>query len=239
LLAALVGIAVAMAAVPSRAENALRTDRFSGAVGADSTAGIGSTVGADSTVGGPVGEAAEAPPVAPRKVGVLLESQLGILGFAGRLRNVAPPAFYSRIHAGYEPWEWLAVLAYSELAVTDTSRAQSAVARRAFPLFGFGGSLRGTWHVSTRLAVLAEASAGGLMADVGFGALGNLAFGDLESLGFTTGGRAGLEWHQVNPHLAFTLSGGTRYAPSTATTLAGVTDTPLLWDTTLGMRYAF
>ena len=63
---------------------------------------------------------------------------------------------------GYEIFDWLMVFADGELAFTDTSESQDESHASAFPIFGFGGGLRATIHV-TRAVRLLRAGQGGAL----------------------------------------------------------------------------
>jgi hypothetical protein len=228
---ALVVVAVTAGSSPARAQ--APTDL-------DASAPQGQALAAESALPPPTPPAPldEAPPAAPRRHGVVIESAVGALGFAGSFGGVAPPAFHFGASLGYEPWRWLMIFAYGELALTDTSVRQGPTQKRGLPFFGFGGGLRGTVHLTERVALALEARAGALQADVPSGALANLGYPELESLGLAVGGRLLLEWYQVDPHLAFVASGGSRYGFSFR---RGATDAgpPLLWEAALGLRYTF
>src|SRR5438309_154064 len=86
----------------------------------------------------------EAPPPLPRKKGLVLESSLGALGFAGQFRHVAPTAPWMHLTLGYEIFKWLMPFAEGEVAYTSTSVAQDPSKQHSFPILGFGGGLRGT-----------------------------------------------------------------------------------------------
>jgi hypothetical protein len=182
------------------------------------------------------------PPPRPRRRGLMLESTLGMLAFAGQFRHVAPPAYLMRAALGYELLRWLTILAESELGFTDTSESQDPSHARAFPLWGLGGGLRVSAHFTSRFAGFVEGHVGALAAAVPHNALSNLGFGSAESPGAYVGGRLGVEWYQLDPHLALIAQAGARAASGFQARLgAGTTsgDLPLLWDIGVGLRYAF
>jgi hypothetical protein len=180
---------------------------------------------------------AEAPPPRPHRKGVVLESTAGALGFAGQLRHVAPPGFWLHTQLGYEITDWLMVFGEGELGYTDTSVSQDPSHSIAFPIWGFGGGLRGTIHPSARFAFFGQGEAGALTAHVPHGALAILGFKNAESLGAQVGGRIGLEWYMVDPHMALVAQGGGRDAMGFAKRQGS--DLPLLWDAAVGLRYTF
>lgn len=168
----------------------------------------------------------------------MLESSLGALGFAGSFRNVASPALRVHTQLGYELARWFLLFGEGELAMTDTAASQGPIRARAFPIFGFGGGARFTVAVTERVSLFVQGGAGLMRADVPVGALAILGYRDAEDFNVYAGGRLGVEWHQINPHLALGLNGGARYAPGFAQA-GGAGDTPLLWDASVALRYAF
>ncbi len=160
---------------------------------------------------GPEGPA-EAPPPPPHRKGLVLESTLGVLGFAGQFRHVAPPAYWLHAQLGYELTPWLMAFGEGELAFTDTSEAQSASADMAFAMYGFGGGARATLHPSQRVGLFLQGEVGALSANVPHNSLTILGFKDAETLSFSFGARIGVVWYQVDRHLALTAQVGARDA---------------------------
>jgi hypothetical protein len=194
----------------------------------------GKTGEADSTL---TAAPPEAPPPRPRRKGLVLESTAGVLGFAGALRHVAPPGYWMHIQLGYELLRWLMVFADGELSFTDTSVSQGSQ-EIAFPIYCFGAGLRATVHVGDRLAVFVQGQGGELTAYVPRGALTDLGYRNAESLNGQFGGRIGVEWYQVDRHLALTAQAGARDALGFARVVGGP-DLPLMWDGAAGLRYTF
>jgi hypothetical protein len=180
----------------------------------------------------------EAPPPPPHKKGIVLESAMGVLGFGGQFKHVAPPGLFLHVQGGYEFFDWLMLFGYGDLAFTDTSEAVDPTKVRAFPIFGFGVGPRITIHATPRFAVYAQGSLGAMKADVPAKALAILGFKNAESLGLDLGGRLGIEWYQVDRHLALGLAGGVRDATGFAKQIGG-SDLPLMWDASLAIRYTF
>jgi hypothetical protein len=184
----------------------------------------------------------EAPlPPRPRHKGLVLETTLGVLGFAGKFGGVAPTAFWMETQIGYELLSWLMLFGEGELAFSDTSRSQDASHSRAFPIWGFGGGARVTWH-GKKVGLFGELAVGALTTYVPHGALSQLGFSGAESLGAQFGGRAGVEWPMADPHFALSLSGGPRVALGFARQTVGGAPKegmPLMWDTEGGVRYTF
>jgi hypothetical protein len=179
----------------------------------------------------------EAPPPRPRHHGLVLESTIGVLGFAGQFRHVAPPAYWMHIQLGYEALSWLMLFVESELAFTDTSESEDASHSRAFPLWGLGGGVRASAHLSVPVAAFVQADVGALTAYVPHGALAYLGFRDAESLGAQFGGRVGVEWYAKDRHLALCAQGGPRIAQGFSKFASS--GLPLMWDTAAGLRYTF
>jgi len=180
----------------------------------------------------------EAPPPPPHRKGLVLESRLGALAFLGDFRHVAPTAPWWHVDLGYELLSWLGVFGYGELCFTDTSEAQGSATTYAFPIYGFGGGARATVHATPRVALFLELDAGAMRADVPKGALALLGYGNAEKLGPSLGGRLGVEWYQVDRHLAFGLDVGLRDATGFAEQFIG-TGPPLMLDASAAVRYTF
>jgi hypothetical protein len=179
----------------------------------------------------------EAPPPPPRHKGVVLESSLGALGFAGQFRHIAPPAAWLHTLLGYEATGWLMFFGEAELAYTDTSEAAGPTEVRAFPILGFGGGARVTMHASERVAVYAQLAVDALAADVPHGALAVLGYKSAESINPAVGGRLGIEWYQVDRHVALGVEGGLRDMEGFARSRGS--DVPLAWDASGALRYTF
>ncbi len=181
---------------------------------------------------------AEAPPPPPRRKGVVVEQSIGALGFLGKLGGTTGhPALWLETQAGYELFDWLFLFAEGNLALTDTGDSVGPTQNRPFPILGFGGGARFTAHLSPRVAMFLEGSAGGDVAYVKSGVLANFGFAAAEKLGFYAGGRVGLEWYQVDRHIALGVSGGVRYMANIAYEAGG--DLPLGWSATADLRYTF
>lgn len=181
----------------------------------------------------------EAPPPPPYKKTVVLDSAIGAIGFFGEFGKVAPPGPYFRTQLGYEVLKWLMLFGEGELAFTDTSVREAPPRTRAFSIFGGGGGARFTVRFGERFGVYAQASVGMLKADVGKNALGNLGFRDAESLDTYLAGRLGFEWYQLDRHFALGFTVAARLAQGFGITRVGTSDTPLLGDAAVSLRYAF
>lgn len=236
-LAALFGVGLASSSARAADPPAGPTEeQIEAAVKADANATPAATASTPAVASPEVDE--EAPPPLPRKKGIVLESRLGALAFLGRFRQVAPTAPWFQIDGGYEIFRWLLLFGEAELALTDTSVAQDPSKARAFPIFGFGGGARVTVHVTDRVAIYGQGNLGAMKADVARNAFAYLGYKDAESLGIYFGGRLGVEWYMVDRHLALGLGAGIRDAKNFAKT-GPVSDTPLMLDAGLALRYTF
>jgi hypothetical protein len=180
----------------------------------------------------------EPPPMRPRHRGLVLETTLGVLGFAGDFRHVAPPAYWIHGEVGYEVLRWLMVFGESELALTDSGESQDESHTMAFPMWGFGGGVRTTVHATERVAFTVQVGVDEFAADVPHDSLTILGFRNAETLNLSYGGRVGAEWYQPDRHFAFLLALGGRDATGFAR-VAGGPDLPLMWDFGVGLRYVF
>jgi hypothetical protein len=185
----------------------------------------------------PGSEVDAAPPLRPRHKGLVLESTLGMLGFAGQFRHVAPTAPWLHAQLGYEVMPWLMLFGEGELAFTDTSEAEPLNVH-AFSIWGFGGGGRATFHATDRVAFFGQASVDALGANVPHDTLAIIGYRTAESLNASFGVRAGIEWYQMDRHLALTLQAGGRDAQGFQRFLAS-SDFPLMWDAAAGIRYTF
>jgi hypothetical protein len=181
---------------------------------------------------------AEAPPPPPYKKTLVLDSSIGAMAFLGQFRKVAPPGPWMHVQLGYELLKWLMLYGEGELAFTDTSGTQPPPRTRAFPLFGFGGGARFTVRFTDRFGVYAQGGLGAMKADIATNALGILGFRNAESLGLYLGSRLGVEWYQIDRHLALGLNAGIRLAQGFVKTGASL-DTPAAVDGGVALRYAF
>lgn len=181
----------------------------------------------------------QAPPLRPRPQGLVVESALGALGFAGRFRHVAPPAYLFRTQVGFEVLRWLMIYAAGEVSLTDTGESQDASHSIAFGMVDFGGGLRVTIHATERVAVFVEGEGGAMTAIVPHNALTVLGFHNAESLNPAIAARLGVEWYQVDRHLALTAALGGRYATGFKDAIPSLSDIPLMWDLCGGLRYVF
>jgi hypothetical protein len=179
---------------------------------------------------------AEAPPPPPRKKGFVLESSIGVMGQAGHLKNITPAAPWFGIRFGYEPLRWLMVFGESDVWVASTSYAHPPPPPRSFAFWSFGAGFRITVKPSDRVGLYLQGSlgAGRATEDV----LELYGYPHAEELGLYQSGELGVEWYQVNPHLALAAHGGARNYPRT---LKRDRDSqpPVTWLSGLALRYTF
>jgi hypothetical protein len=180
----------------------------------------------------------EAPPPLPRKKGLVLETRLGALAFLGKFGDLAPPAPWLHAQLGWEFYNWLMVFGYGELAFTGTSNETVESETYYFPIYGFGGGVRFTIHVTDRVALFLQPDAGALTTIVPRNTLTYIGFENAQSLGFCIGGRLGVEWYQIDRHMALGLAVGLRDALSFRIQ-DGVSDVPLVLDASASLRYTF
>jgi hypothetical protein len=178
----------------------------------------------------------DAPPPPPRKKGLVLESSVGVLGHIGHLKNITPNAPWFGLRFGFEPIRWLMVFAEGDLFVASTSYAHPPPPPRSFAFWNVGGGVRLTVRPLDRLGIYLQGSLGGGKAteDV----LELYGYQHADELGFYQSAELGLEWYQVNPHLALTLHGGVRNYPR-ALKRDRDTKPPMTWLGGPGLRYTF
>lgn len=178
----------------------------------------------------------EAPPPPPREKGLVVESSIGVFGHVGHLKNITPAAPWFGLRVGFEPLSWLMVFGEADLFVANTAYAHPPPPPRSFAFFSFGGGVRLTLKPTERLGVFLQGSLGGGRAteDV----LEIYGYQHAEELGLYQSAELGLEWYQVNPHLALGVHGGVRHFPRT---LKRDRDTqpPLGWLSGVQLRYTF
>lgn len=189
-----------------------------------------------SQTGGSDDDSEDAPPPPPRKKGFVMESSVGVFGQAGHLKNIAPAAPWFGLRLGYEPLRWLMVFAETDLFVANTAYAHPPPPPRSFAFFSFGGGVRLTFKPTDRFGIFLQGSlgAGRATEDV----LEIYGYQHAEELGLYQSAELGLEWYQVNPHLALGMHGGVRLYPRT---LKRDRDTqpPLGWLSGVQLRYTF
>jgi hypothetical protein len=179
---------------------------------------------------------AEAPPPPPRRHGLTVESGIGALGHLGPLKNISPVSPWFHLKIGFEPFPWLLAFGETDLVFSSTEYAHPPPEPRTYRLYGGGGGLRVTIRVGERLGVYGEGSAG--LARVSEDVLEVYGYRSAADFHPYFGGRLGLEWYPVNPHLAIGVFGGLRsYASGLARERS--TESALCWLSGVGLRYTF
>jgi len=178
----------------------------------------------------------EAPPPPPRKKGFVLESSVGVMGQIGRLRHITPNAPWFGLRLGFEPLRWLMVFVDSDLFVASTSYAHPPPPPRSFAFWNAGAGFRLTFKPTDRFGAYLQGSlgAGRATEDV----LRLYGYRHAHELGLYEGAELGLEWYQVNPHLALSVHGGVRNYPR-ALVRDRDAQPPMTWLGGAGLRYTF
>lgn len=192
--------------------------------------------GTPASDGGPV-DPLDAPPPAPRRHGLVLETGLGAVGHIGPLKNIVPVAPRFEIRLGVEPLDWLMLFAEGDLVVASTSYASHPPPPRAYAHYGFGGGLRFTIELTERLGVLAQGSVGASRISEQ-NVLSIYGFPDADEWNLHLGGGLGVEWYQVNSHLALAAHAGVR-SYGDGLSRDGSSEPPLAWLANSEIRYAF
>lgn len=176
------------------------------------------------------------PPPPPRGHGFVIESTVGAMGHIGPLKNVSPTSPWFHLQLGFEPLAFLMVFGEGDLVFSNTSYANRPPDPRTYALFGFGGGLRLTVKPTDRLGIYVQGSAGG--AKITEDVLFYYGYRNADQLGLYYGGQLGLEWYQVNPHMALALNGGVKnYQDVLGRDRGG--EQALAWTGGVALRYVF
>lgn len=186
-------------AADAPAERRLTTDEIEKWL--DQPSGV---VPADSATPGPD----EVPPPPPRRQGLTVESSIGALTHLGPLQHITPTSPWFHLKVGFEPWRWLMAFAETDLVFSNTSYAYRPPPPRTYRMYGFGGGLRFTVNFVERLGGYLEGSGG--IAEASTDVLEVYGYSQATEWSPYFGGRLGLEWYPVNPHLAVSVHGGAR-----------------------------
>jgi hypothetical protein len=178
----------------------------------------------------------EAPPPPPRHHGIFVESGLGMMGHLGPLKNISPVSPVFSLRAGFEPLSFLLLFGEGELSIANTSYGQPPPPPRTYRLYAFGGGARLTLPIAAIFGAFAEGSFG--FARVSEDVLSVYGYRDAHELNPYIGGRLGLEWYPVNPHLALGLAGGVR-SYSAGLSRARSSDPALSWSAGPAISYRF
>ncbi|HEY2404400.1 MAG TPA: hypothetical protein VGI10_00250 [Polyangiaceae bacterium] len=208
-------------------ERAITTDEISSWLEGDGTA-PGADKGAKAED--------ETPPPPPRHKGVVIESTIGAFGHLGSMRYISPTAPWFRVQLGFEPFRFLMLFGEADLVLANTSYGRPPPPPRTYALYGFGGGLRGTLKVLDRVGLYAQASGGG--ASITEDVLSTYGYQNANQLAFYYGAELGVEWYQVNPHLALAVHGGIRDYPTNFLRVRSNQE-PLAWVSGVALRYTF
>ncbi len=120
----------------------------------------------------------------------------------------SPPASLLHVQLGYEPFRWLMVFGEAELGYTSTRYAPSPPSSRGYAIWALGAGLRATVKPTDRFGIYLQGDIGGMKADSDV--LRTYGFREADLLNVYYGGMLGLEWYQIDPHLALATSAGIR-----------------------------
>jgi len=177
----------------------------------------------------------EAPPPPPRRHGFVVESTVGLLGHVGPMKNISPTTPQFRLKVGYEILSWLFFFGEADVAFGSTSYAHPPPPPRTYALYSFGGGVRLTIAPTDVIGFYLEGGLGAAQASEDV--LQIYGFNHADELNAYAGAELGIDWYQLNPHMALALHGGVR-------TYAGFdrerdTASPLAWLSGLSLRYTF
>jgi hypothetical protein len=131
--------------------------------------------------------------------------------------------------------KWLLFFGEVDVAFGNTSYAHPPPPPRTYALYSFGGGVRLTVVPWDAIGFYLEGGLGA--AEASEDVLQIYGFDHADELNTYAGAELGIDWYQVNPHMALALHGGVR-------TYAGFdrerdTASPLTWLSGLSLRYTF
>ncbi len=179
----------------------------------------------------------EKPLPAPRSHGFVVESGLGFVTQLGAMAHITPAAPLFRVRLGYEVLTWLMPFLEADVAFATTAYASEPPPPRSYFHWAGGAGLRLTAPLGRIFGVFGQGSLG--LAEVSEqNVLSVYGFPDADEPNLYFGGEAGIEWHQVSPHLALAAHGGIRsYGQGLTRDRGGQAALALLASANL--RYAF
>jgi hypothetical protein len=181
-----------------------------------------------------VDEDLDAPLVAPRHRGFVVEGSVGALGHLGHMRNISPVAPWFRLQVGYELFDWLMVFGQGDVSLASTRYASSPPDSRGYALFGLGTGARLSWQPLDALGLYLQGDVG--LASVNQDVLSTYGYANADRLRPYFGGMLGVEWFQVSPHYALALYGGVRDYVQNFERINGIKP-PVAWLGGLAIRY--
>jgi len=176
----------------------------------------------------------EAPPLPPRRHGVVIEGSVGALGHLGDMKHVSPAAPWFRLQAGYEIFDWLMAFGQGDVALANTAYAHRPPDKRSYALFGFGAGARASWQPLAALGFYLQGEVG--LGSVDQDVLSSYGYRHAGQLQPYFGGTVGVEWFQINPHYGLALYGGARDYVQTFERSYGA-NPPIVWVSGLALRY--
>lgn len=179
----------------------------------------------------------ETPLPAPRHHGLVLESALGFVTQIGSMKHIAPTAPDFGLRMGYEFLDWLMPFVEANVAFASTAYAPRPPPERSYFHYGAGAGLRLTVPLGRILAVLAQGSLGFARVSEQ-NVLSVYGFPDADEANLYLDAQLGLEWYQVNPHLALAFHGGVRHYGAGLERDRG-SDPPIAAVGNVSLRYAF
>jgi hypothetical protein len=177
----------------------------------------------------------DAPEPPPRRHGVVFEGSIGALGHLGNMRDVSPVSPWFRLQVGYELLDWLMLFGQGDVALSSTSLAHRPPAERTYALFGAGGGARATWAAFHSVSFYLQGEAG--VSSVTEDVLSTYGYPDADRLRPFAGGALGVEWYQLSPHYALSVSGGARDYFQNFERIHG-SRPPWVWFSSVAIRYA-
>jgi hypothetical protein len=179
----------------------------------------------------------EAPLPAPREHGLVVESGLGFVSQIGSLKHIAPTAPWFQVRLGYEIFDWMMPFLEADIAFANTSYATEPPPPRSYFHYAAGAGLRVTIPIGDIIGIFAQGSLG-FAAVSEQNVLSIYGFPNADEPNLYVGGELGVEWYQVNPHLALAAHGGVRHFGAGLTRDRGL-DPPLALVGSADLRYAF
>jgi hypothetical protein len=125
----------------------------------------------------------------------------------------------------------------ADVAFASTAYAPRPPPERSYFHYGAGAGVRVTIPVGRVLAVLAQGSFGFSRVSEQ-NVLSVYGFPDADEPTLYLDGELGLEWYQVNPHLALAVHGGVKHYGAGLTRDRG-SDPPIAAVGSMNLRYAF
>ena len=177
----------------------------------------------------------EAPPPPPPHRGLVVESSIGALGHVGDLKDVSPPGARVGALVGYEIFDWVMILVTADVAFHNTSFGSRPPEPRGYALYGGAGGCASRCDPPRTSASSCRAPSVP-RAPAKMCSQRTVPRGTSHEPYF--GASLGLEWYQVNPHLALALQGGVRNYRE-GLTRQRASSGALAWHSALALRYAF